>query len=50
LRERLKEHEDKIAAEQSRPGPNEDVIRYWEKEMRAFEDGIARARKRLRRR
>mgnify|MGYP007082003123 FL=1 len=48
LRQRLQEHVAKIAAEWVRPFPNEGLIRYWEREMLAFEAGIARARRKLR--
>jgi hypothetical protein len=48
LRERLKEHVTKVAAEQAKEVPNENLIRYWEREIKAFELGIARARRKQR--
>jgi hypothetical protein len=49
LHDRLTEHLTMVEAERARAFPNEGVIRHWEKEMRAFQTGISRARKRLRR-
>lgn len=47
LRQRLQEHTEKIEAERAKSVPDEGLIRYWKKEMKAFETGIERARKRL---
>ena len=48
LIERLREHVAKVEAEQAKNLPDEGLIRYWEREIKAFEAGIARARRRLR--
>jgi hypothetical protein len=48
LRERFKEHLAKVATEQTKEIPNENLIRYWEREIKAFEMGIARARRKQR--
>jgi hypothetical protein len=47
LEQRVEEHATKIAAERARSEPDEGRIRHLEREIRAFHDGIARARKRL---
>jgi hypothetical protein len=44
LRERLEEHLSKITVEQAKASPDENLIRYWEREVKAFEMEIARAR------
>ena len=46
LRERLREHIGKVEAERRKSLPDEGLIAYWEREMRAFELGIARDRRR----
>ena len=46
LRERVREHRGKIRVELRKPLPDDRLIRYWEREIRAFEKGIERARKR----
>ncbi|MBM3218721.1 MAG: hypothetical protein FJZ38_08550 [Candidatus Rokubacteria bacterium] len=48
LRERLREHVMKILAERGKDPPDERLISYWQREIRAFESGIERARKRQR--
>ncbi len=50
LRRRIQEHRSKIGRERLKSFPDEALIRHWERETRAFEDGIERARKRLRER
>jgi len=47
LEDRIQEHGTKILIERARPQPNEGRVRHWETEIRAFRDGINRARKRL---
>jgi hypothetical protein len=47
LQERIQEHGTKILVERARAQPDEGRIRHWETEIRAFRDGIDRARKRL---
>ena len=42
MRERLREHIVKVQVERAKSSPNEGLIAYWEREMRAFEAGIAR--------
>ena len=46
LRERVREHLGKIDRERQASHPNHGLIAYWEREIRAFEVGITRARKR----
>ena len=50
LRRRIQEHRGKIGREWLKSFPDETLIRHWEREIQAFEDGIERARKRLGRR
>jgi hypothetical protein len=45
LSERLKEHLTKVATERAKVIPNENLIRYWEREIKTLEMGIARARR-----
>jgi len=47
LEVRVQEHQGKIKAEQEKPTPDEGRIRYWQREIRAFQDGLRRARRRL---
>jgi hypothetical protein len=47
LEERIHEHGTKILMERAKAQPNEGHIRHRETEIRAFRDGIVRARKRL---
>ena len=47
LRRRLQEHQEKIKTEQAKDMPDEGLIRYWKREVQAFEAGIVRVRKRL---
>ena len=47
LEMRLMEHEEKILKERSKSNPNERLIIHWEKEIKAFREGIERAEKRL---
>jgi hypothetical protein len=49
LQRRVREHRGKINREGLKGVPDEALIRHWEREIRAFEDGIERAQKRLRR-
>lgn len=37
----------KIHTELQKPSPDDRLVRYWKREIRAFEQGIERARKRL---
>ena len=50
LLRRVEEHTEKIRAERSKRAPDERLIAYWERELRAFEAGITRARQRQGRR
>ena len=45
--QRIREHGTKILVERARAQPEEGRIRHLETEIRAFRDGIERARKRL---
>ncbi|PPT08786.1 hypothetical protein CKA32_005793 [Geitlerinema sp. FC II] len=47
LEKRIREHQAKIDAELAKESPNLGLIKHWEKEIRAFYNGIERARKRL---
>lgn len=49
LKERIREHELKIDSEMEKSLPNKECIKYWQKEIKAFENAIEKARKRLRR-
>lgn len=48
LMEQIQEHKAKVATELAKDRPNVGLVRHWESEIRAFEAGIGRARKRLR--
>jgi hypothetical protein len=47
LTQRIEEHQEKIRLELERESPNQGLIYHWEKEIRAFEQGIQQAQKRL---
>jgi len=47
LEERIREHQEKIRRERERDNPDEGLIAHWEREIRAFEEGIRRAKRRL---
>lgn len=47
LEDRIREHGTKILTERAEAHPNEGRVRHWEIEIRAFRNGIERARKRL---
>ena len=47
LEVRLREHLEKIAKEKQKAMPDEGLIRHWQREIKAFQDGIQRARKRM---
>ena len=49
LSDRKAEHEEKIKREQLKTSPDHALIRYWQRELRAFDEAIIRAEKRLRR-
>jgi peptidoglycan hydrolase CwlO-like protein len=49
LQQRIVEHQQKIDAERQKDYPDTGLIRHWQKEIRAFELGIEKAQKRLRR-
>jgi hypothetical protein len=44
---RIREHRSKINRERLKSAPDEGLVRHWEREVRAFEDGIGRARRRM---
>jgi hypothetical protein len=50
LRARVQEHRAKIEEERGKSHPAEGLIAYWQREIQAFETGIARAQRRQRRR
>ena len=47
LEQRIQEHGTKLLTERAKAQPDQGHIRHWETEIRAFRDGINRARKRL---
>jgi len=49
LEERKNEHDKKIKSELHQALPDHNLIKYWQREIKAFEDAIKRAEKRLRR-
>ncbi|MCL1474138.1 hypothetical protein [Argonema antarcticum] len=49
IRQQIIKHHQKIATEQEKPIPDENLIEYWRKEIAGLEKSLARAEKRLRR-
>ena len=47
LESRIAEHKEKIRVELEKEFPDADLINHWEKEIKAFEQGIKQALKRL---
>ncbi|MEM9120116.1 MAG: hypothetical protein AAF827_14720 [Cyanobacteria bacterium P01_D01_bin.6] len=47
LQSRIREHETKIQRELEQDSPDQGLIRYWQKEIAAFEKEIRQAQKRL---
>jgi hypothetical protein len=47
LETRIREHREKISRENQKSAADAELIRHWEREIRAFERGIRQARKRL---
>jgi len=47
LEERIREHQEKIQREREKDKPDEGLIAHWEEEIRAFQEAIRRAKKRL---
>jgi len=47
LTDRKNEHEEKIKTEQRKTSPDQALIKYWQRELRAFDEAIMRAEKRL---
>ena len=47
LEARIKEHREKIARERQKATPDMGLIRHWEREIAAFQEGIQSAQKRL---
>jgi hypothetical protein len=48
LNMRIAEHQEKIRLEYTKDSLDEGLIRHWQMEIRAFEQGIQQALKRLR--
>jgi hypothetical protein len=48
LGQRIAEHRRKVLSEMAKDLPNEGLIRYWRREIRAFEIGLARAERKRR--
>jgi len=49
LEERKREHENKVKSELRKASPDSNLIKYWQREIHAFDDAIRRAEKRVRR-
>jgi peptidoglycan hydrolase CwlO-like protein len=49
IQRQIEIHHQKIIDQQQQPVPDENLIRYWEKEIAGLEKSLARAEKRLRR-
>ena len=49
IRQQIIKHHQKIANEQQKPIPDENLIHYWRKEIAGLEKSLAKAEKRLRR-
>jgi hypothetical protein len=47
LNDRKNKHEEKISTEQRKTSPDQALIRYWQRELRAFDEAILRAERRL---
>ena len=47
LEARIQEHQEKIERERRKATPDEDLIYHWEREIKAFQDSIYRAQKRI---
>ena len=47
LEARIIEHQEKIELELTKELPDKGLINHWQKEIRAFENGIQKALKRL---
>jgi peptidoglycan hydrolase CwlO-like protein len=43
----IEEHCKKLAEEQAKPQPNQRLIAYWEKEIRARQETVERLKRRL---
>jgi len=49
IRQQILKHQQKVAKEREKEVPDENLIRYWQKEISGLEKSLARAEKRLRR-
>lgn len=47
LESRIAEHQEKIRLELEKDFPDQGLINHWEKEIKAFEQGVKQALKRL---
>jgi len=47
LERRIREHEEKIAAEKLRADPDQGLISHWETEIKAFRKSLKKAKERL---
>lgn len=47
LEARIREHRKKIEREKQKEALDEGLIRHWEREIKAFQDGVRKAQKRL---
>jgi hypothetical protein len=48
IRRQIEIHYQKITAEQQKSSPDENLVRYWQKEISGLQKSLARAEKRLR--
>jgi len=46
LQERIREHQEKIEGERLKATADQGLIHHWEREIKAFQDGIRGAQKR----
>jgi peptidoglycan hydrolase CwlO-like protein len=49
IQRQIEIHYQKIEDEKNKPGPDQNLIYYWEKEIAGLKKSLARAEKRLRR-
>ena len=47
VEERIREHQEKIGREREKDKPDEGLITHWEREIKVFQEGIRRAKRRL---
>lgn len=50
LKKRIREHQEKLSVEKSKPVPNTALVEYWNKEIRKFENEIKKKERQLKKR